>query len=148
MWNLVEFDDSFTALENRVNVVNHATTVSEVEVTLPVPVLGRKVCIKDGYGDAINKRIVVRPNLNESLDQYGNVGFYFKYPFESKTFMSDGVNWFIIWSENQDSSATGILNLGDPNSLGSWRLRTDGDKMYIERSTGGGVWDTKDIISG
>lgn len=146
VWNMLTETESFGALQNRVHLVRHAPSESLVEVTLPAPEVGRKVCIKDGVGDVVGKRIRILPNAGELIDQYGAAGYNFKYPYESKTLMSDGTDWFFVWSDNQDSPSKGIINLGDPNDVGSWRLKVDGGKLHIQRSAGLGVFEDKDIL--
>jgi hypothetical protein len=138
--------ESFDAIQNRVHLVQHAPSESLVEVTLPQPEVGKKVCIKDGVGNPTGKQITILPNDGELIDQYGAAGYTFKFPYEAKTLMSDGTNWFFIWSENQDTVSKGVVNLGNPNVAGSWRLRIDAGKLLIEKSTGLGIFETKDIL--
>jgi hypothetical protein len=146
VWDLTTETESFSAVQNKVHLVRHAPSESLVEVTLPQPELGKKFCIKDGVGDVIGKRITLLPNDGELIDQYGAAGYTFKFPYEAKTLMSDGTDWFFIWSENQDTLSKGIVNLGDPNVSGSWRLKVDGGKLFIQKSTGLGVFEDKDIL--
>ena len=147
-WTAETKTENFDAIGNKVYLINHAPSESVITVKLPIPELGKKVCIKDILGEPSNKKIFIESNDGESIDGLG-VPYQFKSPFESRTLMSDGVNWFFIWSEQgkQPTSQSGVVNLGDPNLAGSWRLKVDGGNLLIEHSTGNGVFVTVDTLN-
>ena len=143
-WNVLDVTEDMEAVANKVHLVKHPISTNIITITLPVPEAGKKVTFKDTLGNPFVKKTIIQSNNGELIDsslQY-QLG-----AFESVSFISDGINWFIVWSGGGGSAATtGIFNIGDQFQAGSWRIRLDAGKLIFEVGNGLGSYTIKDIM--
>ena len=83
---------AFGAVAGQTFLVN--TSASAATVNLPAAVLNAFVILKDASGNAKINNITVNGQVGENID--GTASIVMDSNYESKTFVSDGSNWFII----------------------------------------------------
>jgi hypothetical protein len=143
-WNVLNVTEDMEAIANRVHLVKHPLSVDTITIKLPQPQMGRKVAIKDTIGSPFLKKTFIVSNDGELID---NALQYQLTAFESLSVISDGTNWFTVWSGGGGGGAlSGVFEIGNPFLDGSWRIRVDAGRLVFERGNGNGLYTIKDIM--
>lgn len=90
--DIINISATGNATDQRTHLVD--TSTLSITLTLPTPASGARVIVKDKSGEANTRNITINPNGGENID--GASSFTMDSNYDSKTFISDGTDWYVI----------------------------------------------------
>jgi hypothetical protein len=91
-YNVQTNSGTFTATAGQTILINTSTVAADV--TLPAAINNTFLILKDASGNATANNITVSGQIGENID--GSASIVMDSNYESKTFVSDGSDWYII----------------------------------------------------